>query len=103
METATTKKVIACKLTSPELRKRKEEVIASLKAKILDKQELSKGFKYRFEGTDKIIDEITTFIKTERLCCDFFAFDVSIVDDYLWLSITGPDGAKEFIKTELDF
>jgi hypothetical protein len=102
METATKKKVIACKLTSSELRKRKEEVIASLKSKILDKQELKQGYKYKFSGTDQVIDEIVTFVKTERLCCDFFVFDLTLIDDNLWLSITGPEGAKDFIKAELD-
>jgi hypothetical protein len=102
METPTKNKTIACKLTSPELRKRKEEVIASLKSKILEKEELTKGYKYKFEGSDQVIDEITSFIKTERLCCDFFDFSISISGNQLWLSITGPKGAKEFMKAELD-
>jgi hypothetical protein len=102
METATKKKVIACKLTNPELQKRKEEVIASLKTKVLDRQELKEGYKYKLAGNDEIFDEVVIFIKTERQCCDFFIFDLSIADDNIWLSITGPDGAKEFIKMEMD-
>lgn len=103
METAAKKKVVACKLTSLELRKRKEEVIASLKKKILERQELKDGYKYKFEGSDKNVDEVVAFIKTERLCCDFFSFNLSFDEDNLWLTIGGPDGAKEFIKTEIDF
>jgi hypothetical protein len=103
METVTKKKVIACKLTSPELRKRKGEVIASLKKKILERQELNDGYKYKFEGSDKNVDEVVAFIKTERLCCDFFTFNLSFDEDNLWLTISGPDGAKEFIITEIDF
>lgn len=102
MDTTIKKKVVACKLTSPELRERKEKVIASLKVKVLDKQELKDGYKYKFEGSDQVIDELITFIKTERLCCDFFTFNFSIADDIVWLSITGPEGAKEFIKMEMD-
>ena len=102
METTTKKKIVACKLTSPELRERKEKVIALLKMKVLDKQELENGYKYKFEGSDQVIDELITFIKTERLCCDFFTFNFLIEDDIAWLTITGPEGAKEFVKTEMD-
>mgnify|MGYP003580093695 CR=1 FL=1 len=90
-------------MTTPELRKRKEEVIASLKAKVLNRQALTEGYKFEFAATDPIIDEVMTFVKTERVCCDFFAFEVTVAENTLWLSITGPDGAKEFIKSELEF
>jgi len=102
IETAPKKKEIACKLTSPELQKRKTEVIALLKIKVLEKQELHDGYKYKFSGTDEVLDEVSAFIKSERACCDFFTFDLSISEDVLWLSITGPDGAKNFIKMEMD-
>ena len=96
-------KTMTCKLTTPEMQKRKTEVLASLKKKILEKQELKEGYKYRFDGTDKVIDEVIAFIKTERLCCDFFTFTLLIPDDNtIWLSITGPDGAKEFVQMEMD-
>jgi hypothetical protein len=96
-------KEIVCKLTSPEMQKRKATVLASLKNKILDKQDTSNGYKYKFENTDDVIDELVVFIKTERQCCDFFTFSLLISDDgFAWLSITGPDGVKEFIKMEMD-
>jgi hypothetical protein len=96
-------KTLSCKLTTPELRKRKEEVIAKLKAQILEKKELTNGFSYKFHGTDQVLDEITSFIKSERQCCDFFNFNVSVNNDsVIWLEISGQDGAKEFITTELE-
>jgi hypothetical protein len=63
---------VVCKLTSPEMQKRKETVIASLKRKMIEKRELTNGFSYKFAGSDGLIDELTTFVKTERLCCEFF-------------------------------
>jgi hypothetical protein len=49
-----------------------------------------------------MIDELVEFIKTERACCDFFIFNLSISSkSEAWLEITGPRGAKDFIKTEL--
>ena len=95
---------LTCKLTSPELRKRKETVIKSLKSQMLQKKELTSGYSYKFVGTDKMVDELTEFVKTERACCDFFVFNLSISGDKseACLEITGPKGAKDFIKTELE-
>ena len=100
METAT--KPITCKLTTPELQKRKATVIAELKALILDKKELSNGYGYEFEGTNENLDKLNTFIKTERMCCDFFTFQLTVEEDKALLNITGPEGAKEFLKEEID-
>ena len=95
---------LTCKLTTPELRGRKAIVIASLKKKLMEKKELENGFGYRFNGSDKMIDELTIFIKTERQCCDFFVFNLSINGDKseAWLEITGQKGVKDFIKSELE-
>ena len=95
------KKEVVCKLSDPELQKRKETVIASLKAKVLEKMELENGYKYKFAGTDDLLDEITAFIKSERSCCDFFDFSYTVSEKNLWLTITGPKGTKEFIKDDM--
>lgn len=94
---------LSCKLTTPELQKRKETVIASLKQQILDKKELKDGYAFKFRGTDEVLDELTDFIKTERMCCDFFTFGLSVSGDKreAWLELTGVDGAKDFITSEL--
>ncbi len=94
---------VSCRLTSPELRKRKEEVVAVLKAKVLQKQELPDGYKYKFEATDDMLDQLIQFIKSERLCCNFFYFNLAVSDKIVWVSITGPDGTKNFIESELEF
>src|SRR4030088_1000452 len=92
------KKQITCKLTSPEMQKRKTTVIASLKTKILEKTEQEEGYTYKFVGSDAVVDELSSFIKTERLCCDFFDFTLKVKGDgsIAWLTISGPKGAKEF-------
>ena len=94
---------LSCKLTTPEMQKRKETVLASLKSQMTEKKELKYGYVFKFPGTDKMLDELTEFIKTERECCDFFTFNLSISGDKseAWLELTGSDGAKDFISTEL--
>lgn len=97
------KKPMTCKLTSPELQKRKVTVIAEIKKLIKEKQGLPNGYAYRFDGTDKNIDLLTDFIKTERQCCDFFNFTIDINNNKTtWLKITGAKGVKGFITSELE-
>jgi hypothetical protein len=100
METAT--KPVTCKLTTPELQKRKATVIADLKAHVLDRKELENGYSYKFEGKDEILDKLNDFIKTERMCCDFFTFQVTVEENTALLTITGTKDAKEFLKDEVD-
>jgi hypothetical protein len=100
----TTDTNVACKLTTPELQKRKATVLESLRKKILEKKELPNGYAFKFNGSDKMIDELTEFAKKERQCCDFFAFNLKMTGDTgsVWFEITGGKEAKGFIKTELE-
>ena len=100
MKTAT--KPVTCKLTTPELQKRKATVIADLKSLVLERTELKDGYSYKFEGKDQILDKLNDFIKTERMCCDFFTFQVTVEENTALLKITGPNGSKEFLKEEVD-
>jgi hypothetical protein len=95
--------VMACKMTTEALRKRKETVLLSLKNKITGKKELENGYAFKFSGSDATIDELIEFIKTERECCDFFTFNLSISGNKseAWLELTGAKGAKGFICSEL--
>jgi len=94
---------MACKLTSPELRKRKEEVIAILKQQLLERSELANGFRYKFNGDDAMLDNLVDFIKSERLCCPFFNFSMEVTNsNFAFLQITGDEGVKSFITGELE-
>ncbi|MEJ7678337.1 MAG: hypothetical protein WKG06_10850 [Segetibacter sp.] len=105
MSTNTNDIAVACKLTNPELQKRKAEVIDILKSKVVTRKELSNGFEYTFDGSDMMIDNVVRFIKSERICCNFFTFRLAIEnnENNITLSITGPDGAKNFITSEMSF
>ncbi|SRR5258706_7400731 len=96
---------LACQLTSSEFAKRKRTVLARLKEEILESKETTNGFAYKFKGADAVIDQLSEFIKTERQCCSFFTFTLSIgmESEGVWLELAGPEGSKEFIQTELAF
>lgn len=105
MKTLMEEAKLSCKLTTPELQQRKKTVIAELKNKVLEKTETDKGFKYKFDGSDKMLDLLNSFIKTERLCCSFFVFNLTASSDnsFAWLELSGPEGTKDFIKHEIEF
>ncbi len=96
--------VLSCKLPSKEMHERKLTVLASLKKQIKERKELPNGYAFRFDGSDQVLDELTEFIKTERECCDFFTFNLSVSGDKseVWLELTGVEGAKDFITKELE-
>lgn len=96
---------LTCKLTTPELQDRKRTVIAELKTLVVERIETVNGVRYKFDGSDKTIDLLTNFIKTERLCCEFFMFQLTIgaEESHTWLELSGPEGTKEFIETEIGF
>ena len=96
-------KPLPCQLTTPELQRRKATVIAELKALVINREELPNGYLYEFAASDDILDKLASFIKTERMCCDFFTFQLTVEQTTTLLTITGPDGAKEFLKQEVDF
>ncbi len=95
--------VLTCKLSTKELQDRKMTVLASLKKQMLERKELPNGYAFKFGGSDKVLNELTDFIKSERECCDFFTFNLSISGDKseIWLELTGVEGAKDFITKEL--
>ena len=96
---------IMCKLTTPALQQRKMTVISDLKKLVSKKEETENGFRYHFEGSDKMIDLLTEFIKTERMCCSFFQFKLTIASDgsFCSLELSGPEGTKDFIRQEIEF
>jgi len=95
---------MACKLTSTAFKERKATVIMNLKKEIVESVELKNGMKYAFKDSDETITMLADFIKTERQCCVFFNFRLSVSAEkkYVYLELTGPKGVKDFIKEELN-
>lgn len=94
---------LACKLTTPELRRRRETVIAGLRSQISHTEETADGCIYTLPATARTIEQVTSFIETERQCCEFFSFRLSVpsASSEMHLEISGPQGTKEFLKDEL--
>jgi hypothetical protein len=94
---------IACRLVGPEFAARKEQVARELFSGVERTEELSDGFAFQFSAAEPWPSRALDFIISERECCPFFRFALAFEPDGgpLWLRLTGPSGAKEFIETEL--
>ncbi len=96
---------LTCKLTTPELQERKKTVIAEVKKLVVQRVETTNGFRYTFGDADSTIDLLINFIKTERLCCPFFEFNLVVGEakGFVSLELSGPEGTKDFIESEIGF
>jgi hypothetical protein len=64
-------------------------------------RESADGFVFELPAAE--YDAVARFVAKERLCCPFLTFVVTAraAQPQLELRITGPTGAKEFIRAEL--
>lgn len=94
---------IACQLTPAALQERKAAIYKNVKEQVLQIKELDNGYAFKYPGTDATLDWLMEFIKTERACCSFFVFGLTVAGDQseIWLELTGPKGTKAFITNEL--
>jgi hypothetical protein len=90
---------LTCRLSNPELAARSAQIREELFAAVEVRQELEQGYAFRFAGSAETLKRLTEFVIAERECCPFFRFEVVVEPDSgpLWLTLTGPAGAKEFI------
>jgi hypothetical protein len=66
-------------------------------------RELADGYSFRLANEEAILMQVAAFIAKERLCCPFFGFRIEIEPEgeMLWLSLTGREGVKPFIRAEV--
>ena len=68
---------------------------------LVELRELPDGLAFRFAAEE--YRAVSTWVERERLCCPFLQFTIKVGPDGgpVWLRLTGPDGAKAFIRAEL--
>jgi hypothetical protein len=92
---------IACSLTDAALRERRAEVRSALRnATVEETSELPDGYLLRFALEPGLIERIAKFVALESDCCPFLRFAIEVGDNHgpVSLRLTGPAGAKEFLR-----
>lgn len=95
---------IACRLDDTGLATRLESLRQDLFTGVEERQELERGYAFRFPGDGGWAVKIAGFAATERECCAFFRFELTFEPELgpIWLKLTGPDGVKEFIEAMIN-
>ena len=99
---ANKKEVLACTLTNIEMKERLK-IMEKFKNLIKEKRVIENGLLLQFEGSNKNLEEILNLIRLERKCCPFLTFELKVDKEAnpIFLTITGPEGTKEFLIFEL--
>jgi hypothetical protein len=94
---------IACCLTSAELGERAATLLAQFRSAVIGTEELRDGYAFRVPGDGKWIAVIAKMIVAERECCPFLTFELVAQPNMgpVIVSVTGPAGAKAFLRTVL--
>jgi hypothetical protein len=89
-------------MLSAETIARKDAIGLSLLKKKVGQSALPNGYEFRFPGDGQTIADVAEWIVTERLCCPFFDFDMSLSREggTLALRLTGRPGTKAFIEAD---
>ena len=66
-------------------------------------RELPNGYAFRFPADPTTVALVAEWAAGERLCCPFFDIDMRLEPEHgpLWLTLTGREGTKDFIKADL--
>ena len=96
---------IACDLTaiSSDVRPAHIENSRALFGSFQEARELPDGYAFRVPADDDSILRAARFISTERLCCPFFRFSLDVSDEggSVWLTLTGGDEVKRYLRETL--
>jgi hypothetical protein len=95
---------VACALSTPELREREQTVLAKIRARVEEVQDLDSGYALRFAPESALLADLATLIDLERQCCPFLRFELQVLpaSGPIWLQLTGSEGTRDFLRTVLD-
>lgn len=92
--------ILVCRLTGPELTKRKIKLQKEVFARVQQVEEVNEGYIFHFPDDDKLLLRIMDYMLTEKQCCPFFRYDLGIKanGEGVILKVSGTPEAKETLK-----
>ena len=96
---------LVCNLTAlnGEQRERHRAVLKQLGQMSPEVREVANGYAFRFLAEIAVLKLLAEFIYLEHRCCPFLELTLEVKTDHdtAWLTVTGPEGVKEFLRAEL--
>lgn len=77
-----------------------DEIVPQVYKSVQEIRELPNGYAWRLPSEPHILMLIAEDLNIERLCCPFLRYTLEIEPGHgaFWLSMTGGEGAKEFLR-----
>ena len=93
---------VECRI-EPEGRRHRYQSVRGLLMDATECRELQEGYAFRFRGDDDSLSRLTGYIASERRCCSFLRFELSVEPDGgpIWLRLTGPEPVRRFVQDAL--
>jgi hypothetical protein len=90
---------VACSLPNGVLQARAKELLPGLARRAMSVDNVEGGVQLRFEASTEMLQAIVQVIDTERQCCRFLRFDLSVEAGGapMSLTVTGPPGTRDFL------
>ena len=95
---------IACTLTPEALRTRREGLLMDLLRRAERREDLDNGLRLEFAPAAETVVLIARVIEAERHCCRFLRFGMVVEPDGgpVFLELTGPAGARDFVSALIE-
>ena len=95
---------LTCNINGIPLQERARygHLVEALRHAIQKRRELSDGFALLMDTKQIDTGQLAEWIELERQCCPFFEFEIRWTrqNGAVWLNLSGPEGAKDFILDE---
>jgi hypothetical protein len=93
-----TSTAIACNLTEPDLRNRKEMLRSKLSPFLTQALYTAGTSRLVFSKPNVTKKMLEDMIFLERECCPFFSFELSEASSHFQLNVTGPEGSEDMVR-----
>src|SRR5262245_33894962 len=91
---------IVCSLDEAALAARRAGLLGDLVGRATSRLPIAGGLRFIFEPSSATLDLIARTVESERQCCRFLTFTLTVEADLgaFVLELTGPAGTREFLS-----
>jgi hypothetical protein len=95
---------IVCELTPAAVKARRAQLLPGLVARAERREDTEDGYRLTFAPSSEILRAITDTVDAERQCCRWLCFQLTVPPDggAIVLTLSGPEGAREFLAALFD-
>jgi hypothetical protein len=95
---------VVCELTPDAVKARRAGLLPGLVARADGREETQDGCRLTFAPSGEILRAIADTVDAERQCCRWLRFELMVPPDGgpIVLTLSGPDGAREFLAALIE-